>query len=81
MTDRAPSAVVGIVAAALFWCLCGPGASRAGAATYTEDPSDLRNPERGFYRSGYVDLLSTSYGSNAAKFVTMRCRSTGRARA
>ncbi len=41
----------------------------ASAATYTEDSSDIQNPERGFYRKGHsLGLLTTNYSTNAYRY-------------
>ena len=41
----------------------------ASAATYTEDPSDIQNPERGFYRKSHsLGLFTTNYGTNIYRY-------------
>ncbi len=68
MTLRGAVLGVGVVAAMGAAGLLGADIGAAGAATYTEDEGDFRNPERGFYRTGYVNLLSTAFAANAAKY-------------
>jgi hypothetical protein len=68
MSLRGTTLRCGFVAAIGALGLLGASVGRADAATYAEDPSDFRNPERGFYRTGYVNLLSTAYASNAARY-------------